>query len=311
MIKNKKILILSVMMLTFAFSLTTVFAKSDNANVKNDNAKKENSSESSNSKNNSKKSVKSKELKNFEKPKDNKSNAQAYKDKTSEVANNLKNVGKDKRNQINVARGNSSETMENEEVDADENIDESVEAEAEVVAEDIEESNEQIAETIKKVESQNKFKKFLVGTDYKNLGQLRSSLAHNENQIRKLTKLSTRINDDNYMEEGMDTETQEQIQDQLVTLMQERERIKTVLQEGQEGFSILGWFGKLFGTKTQEVEVDEENEEDLEEEVVTALEGESDEMIEEDGSDDNINGIEDEEQEVMEDVVVDENAVLE
>jgi hypothetical protein len=93
--------------------------------------------------------------------------------------------------------------------------------------------------------------------------------------------------------------------------MQERVRIKTVLQVGQEGFSILGWFGKLFGTKTQEVEVDEENEEDLEEEVVTALEGESDEMIEEDGSDDNINGIEDEEQEVMEDVVVDENAVLE
>jgi hypothetical protein len=114
---------------------------------------------------------------------------------------------------------------------------------------------------MKKIENQNGFKKFLVGTDYKNLGQLRSSLAHNENQVRQLTRISEEL------EEG---EEKEALQEQLMVLMQERERIKTVITENEEGFSLLGWVFRLMNGYPRD-SIDENEEAELEEEVAEAL----------------------------------------
>ena len=75
-----------------------------------------------------------------------------------------------------------------------------------------------------------------MGDDYKNLGALRSYLAHNRNQIRKLVKVS----------EGLQgEESGEVVSEQLTTLMQERERIKTIIEENESTFSILGWITKF------------------------------------------------------------------
>lgn len=248
---NKKLLTLTVFALVFSLATSLVFAKSDKGKEKSENKNK---------------SEKVKEIKDFEKPTKEKDNAEIHKEKTEKVSNKLKNIGEDnkirEKNEVMSGQEDSSEISEEVEDIAEE---------AEEIAEEISETSDDAAEAIDAVEKENKFKKFLVGTDYKNLGQLRSSLAHNENQIRKLTKLSERLQTQE-MEQNMGVESE--IENQLVILMQERERIKTVLEDGQESFSILGWFGKLFGTKT-EVDVDEENEEDLEEEVLEVLEDDS------------------------------------
>jgi hypothetical protein len=114
---------------------------------------------------------------------------------------------------------------------------------------------------MKKIENQNGFKKFLIGTDYKNLGQLRSSLAHNENQVRQLTQISEEL------EEG---EEKEAIKEQLMTMMQERERIKSIITENEEGFSLLGWVFRLMNGYPQD-SIDENEEIELEQEVAEAL----------------------------------------
>jgi len=270
---NKKLVMLLVFVIAFALTTSLAFAKKDNDNGssnKNDNASKV------------------KELKDFEKPTKDKTNAQIHKDKTGEVADELKNVGKGKKMQGDDVEGIPGEATEG--VGVEEDADEIAE-EAEEIAEEIAEAGEEASEVIEEIEKQNKFKKLLVGTDYENLGQLRSSLAHNENQIRKLTKLSEKVQTQE-MAQNMGTDSE--IQNQLVILMQERERIKTVLQDGQEGFSILGWFRKLFGIKT-DIEVAENNEEQIEEEVLEVLEDEGeDDAEDESGEEGEDGGVEEE-----------------
>ncbi|MDD5652312.1 MAG: hypothetical protein PHX98_02870 [Candidatus Moranbacteria bacterium] len=261
---NKKIVSLSVFVLAFALTTSLVFAKSDNSKASANSGKSDRTS-------------KSKEIKDFEKPDKAKSNADIYKSNASSIVSSLKKVGN-----TDKAKGTATEAISGiggeegteegsedgaEEADA---IEEEIAEEAEEIAEYIVETSENTAGAIEGVESQNKFKKALFGSDYKNLGQLRSSLAHNENQIRKLTRLANKVQTQNQQQnEGLETE----IQNQLTLLMQERERIKTVLQDSQETFSILGWFGKLFGLEV-DVEVDEDNEEQIEEEVLDVLDGE-------------------------------------
>ncbi len=102
---------------------------------------------------------------------------------------------------------------------------------------------EETAEAIEEVEGQPGWKTLLLGPDYKNLGQLRSALAHNENTVRKLTQTAERV-------QGEDTSGA--IQEQLRLLEQERERIASVITENESQFSILGWFTKLILGYTSE-----------------------------------------------------------
>jgi hypothetical protein len=104
----------------------------------------------------------------------------------------------------------------------------------EEVAEEEEEIVDETAEAINEVEKQNKWKVMLFGTDYKNLGQLRSSLAHNTNAIRKLTRTAGSVETDEVAVTGS-----------LETLLEERERIASIIQEQESQFSILGWVSRL------------------------------------------------------------------
>lgn len=251
--KNKKsfVLMFSILCLfVFASSFAIVDAK------KNGNDKKTSQS--------AKKNDKSKEIKNYEKPKNDQSNAQIHKNKSTGVSDELKSTAKkEKKGNGKIKEGVSEEMSEEE-----------LAEEMEEVAQEVADSSEETAEAIEEVESRNKFKRLLIGTDYKNLGQLRSSLVKNENQIRKLTRIA------GDMEGG---EIDASVDEQLVALMQERERIKAVIQENQEGFSLLGWAVKLFGGYTEE-EIDQDNEEQLEEDVLEVLEDKED--VKEEGGED-------------------------
>lgn len=123
---------------------------------------------------------------------------------------------------------------------------EEVSEELSEAVEEIEDSTVDTAEDIEEIEDRPGWKKFLLGPDYKNLGELRSNLVRTENSIRKVNRTMTRV-------EG--SENDEALQEQLGELNQERERIMDFIQQEEESFSLLGWVVKLFtGYSSEEVE---------------------------------------------------------
>lgn len=109
------------------------------------------------------------------------------------------------------------------------------------IAEEQEETTDETAEAIEEVVNEPKWKIFLIGTDYKNLGQLRSTLAKNTNTIRKLTSTVEKLTS-----EGGD----ETIQANLDLLNAEREKIISVIKASESQFSLLGWVSKLLAGYT-------------------------------------------------------------
>jgi len=93
------------------------------------------------------------------------------------------------------------------------------------------------AAAIDKVSSRSKFLSFFIGTDYKNIGTLRSQMATTENQLDRLGQL---------LLEATNTETKTQLQDQIQTLTQEQQRIKNLVTANENKFSVFGWLVKLF-----------------------------------------------------------------
>ncbi len=192
------------------------------------------------------------EAKNFEKPV-----TKSTKKTTGDVVSQKTNASLHKEKVASM--GESLEDV----VEQEEVINEDVAEEIEEVINESEETADEVSDAIEEVESGNKFKKFLIGTDYKNLGQLRSSLAKNENQIRKLTRTMGSLDETN----------QAIVQEQLLTLTQERERIKAVITENEGGFSLLGWVFRFLNGYPSEP-VDDDSEEDLIDEVQDSIDSE-------------------------------------
>lgn len=240
--KCKKILLLAFV-LSFCISTSVVSAKNDKSGNGN--------SSSSKSEKSSKSKVKKQDIKNYQKPASGQTNAQLHKIKIKQSANNLKEIAAEGGNVLDE----ESATSATDEISGE------VADEIEQIAEEEEETTDETAGTIEQLESRNKFKNFLFGTDYKNLGQLRSSLVHNRNQIRKLTKVMSQVQGE---------EEKLMLEEQLVVLTQERERIKDVIVQNEEGFSILGWIFRLFSGYSEEP-LENEEEEQLNEEVEDAI----------------------------------------
>lgn len=181
-------------------------------------------------------------LKNFERADrmTGKTNAQLHKEKIQEVVKNLEQAAKNEKSVGNP--GISNEVVQ--------------------VAEQEEAVETPTTQAIAEVEHRGKIKTFLLGTDYKNLGQLRSSLVHNRNQIRALTRTLSLV-----QASGGDTAL---IQGQLETLMQERERIKSVITANESSFSIFGWIAK-FISGYEKTPVDDAEETQLTTEVEKAI----------------------------------------
>ena len=237
-------LFVAALFVVVGFASMVAVAKNDNAkneNSKSDKAEKTTQAEETNQVEN-KGQEKTVNLKNFKKADETKgeTNAKVHKEKTQEVVKNLEQVATQEELSGNTETSNQIEA---------------------VVAEQ-EQAQEETAEAIEEIEGEGKIKTFLVGTDYKNLGQLRSSLVQNRNQIRKLTQTMTQNNVD-----GDAT----LLQQQLETLMQERERIKTVITTNESAFSLFGWVNR-FLNNYEATPINEEEETALLEEVEGAVE---------------------------------------
>lgn len=106
-----------------------------------------------------------------------------------------------------------------------------------VIAQQQNDSKEKVVKSINKVEKRNKFKTFLIGTDYKNTGALRSEMVKTRNQIEQLKRLAEKAEN-----EGDKTELQNQIQ----ALEQEQANIDNFITQNEDKFSLFGWAVKLF-----------------------------------------------------------------
>ena len=106
-----------------------------------------------------------------------------------------------------------------------------------VVAKEQNDSKEITAEAIDKVEKRSKIKTFLLGTDYKNLGALRSEMVKTRNHIEQLKRLADKAEN-----EQDKTELQTQIQN----LEQEQADIDSFISQNENQFSLFVWVVKLF-----------------------------------------------------------------
>ena len=92
-------------------------------------------------------------------------------------------------------------------------------------------------EAITKVENRSKIKTFLLGSDYKNLGALRSQMVQTRNNIRQLN---------NFMTQTKNASSTAELQLQVQTLEQEQTKIEDFIKAQEGKFSLFGWLVKLF-----------------------------------------------------------------
>lgn len=109
--------------------------------------------------------------------------------------------------------------------------------EVKAIAEQQNNTKDRASDLINAVENRNKVKTFLIGTSYKNLGELRSQMVQTRNQIEQLTRLAEKAEN-----EGDKTELQSQIQ----LLEQEQTRIDNFITQNESKFSLFGWAVRLF-----------------------------------------------------------------
>lgn len=103
------------------------------------------------------------------------------------------------------------------------------------------EAKERVAKAIDTIQDRNGFKTFLLGTDYKNVGEVRSEMVQTRNQIRKVEKL---------IDKTTDPTTKTTLQVQLTSLEAEQQKLETFLKTNESKFSLFGWFLKWFNRPT-------------------------------------------------------------
>jgi hypothetical protein len=104
------------------------------------------------------------------------------------------------------------------------------------VAQEQNDDKDDTAEKIDEINNRSGFKTFFIGTDYKNLGDLRSQVAKTGNQIDRLTRL---------LEKATGT-TKDDLQDEIDALKKEQKKLMDFIDDNDSKFSLFGWFVKLF-----------------------------------------------------------------
>ncbi len=106
-----------------------------------------------------------------------------------------------------------------------------------MIANEQNDAKDAVAAAIDSVQSRSGLKTFFIGTDYKNLGQLRSEMVKTDNQIERLNKL---------LEQTTSTVSKTTLQSQILVLTQEQKKINDFVATNESKFSLFGWFVKLF-----------------------------------------------------------------
>lgn len=105
------------------------------------------------------------------------------------------------------------------------------------IAKEQEDSAKEIEKAMDKVDMAGRFRTLFIGTDYKNLGALRSEFVKTQNAIDRLTKA---------MERATDVSVKADLQKQIDALKVIQTKAETFTKNHEGQFSFLGWFVKLF-----------------------------------------------------------------
>ena len=106
-----------------------------------------------------------------------------------------------------------------------------------VIAQQQNDSKEKTADAIDKIEKRGKIKTFLLGTDYKNIGALRSEMVKTRNQIEQLKRLA---------DKAKNKQNETELQTQIQNIEQEQANINSFISQNESKFSLFGWAAKLF-----------------------------------------------------------------
>lgn len=110
-------------------------------------------------------------------------------------------------------------------------------AEVRTIAQAQNDSASTTAQAMTKVETRSGFKTFLIGSDYKNLGMIRSELAKTANQIERLKVLA-----------GLAVNAQDkaELNAQISLLEADQAKVDAFVTAHENRFSMFGWFVKIF-----------------------------------------------------------------
>jgi len=163
--------------------------------------------------------------------KDNKENgkdsSREQKSQKQEEKENNKENGSNKKNEGNL-NDKLEKVVENEEKAGNVEVSEQLEQTALVIEQD----QQEVEETVDELEKRSKWQTLLFGTDFKNLGALRSQLVRNRNTIRKLMKSLDTLES---------SESEGLVQAQIYDLEASQLEIKEIIEKNESQFSILGW----------------------------------------------------------------------
>ena len=98
-------------------------------------------------------------------------------------------------------------------------------------------SSEKIADAVNQIEQRSGVKTFLIGSDYKNIGAIRSEIAQTENRIAKLDREIVRA--------ASSTDVMS-VQAELASMKAEQTRIEEFVKANESKFSLFGWLVRLF-----------------------------------------------------------------
>lgn len=102
---------------------------------------------------------------------------------------------------------------------------------------------EAIQTQLDKMDARPGFLKFILGPDYKNAGQVRSSIVRLQNQVKQMTRIRENLTD---------PEDLQTIDDAIATSQDSIDGYKDLLSEKLTGFSLFGWLASLLTGYTPE-----------------------------------------------------------
>lgn len=106
-----------------------------------------------------------------------------------------------------------------------------------IVAREQASSTENVVKAMEKVQTRSKFKTFLIGTDYKNLGAIRSEIAQTNSRLSQL---------DRDLEKITTSSDKTAIMEKIDSLKEEQTKLESFIKTNEGKFSLFGWFVKLF-----------------------------------------------------------------
>jgi hypothetical protein len=111
--------------------------------------------------------------------------------------------------------------------------------EVKLMAQQQNESESTTIQAVEQIQNRNKVQTFLFGSDYENLGVLRTEIVQTRNRIQQLTMLMENAT-------GEDNSYIEAVREQIQNLEQEQENLENFVAEQENSFSLFGWLVKLF-----------------------------------------------------------------